>query len=321
MLRLLPYLVALCVLMLGAVAESNAQEKDVPTELLALEDLYQEKVEEAAASLRANFIKSLEPLEKRLAKGRELDQALYVREQRVQMSLDTASEPPLVVAADHAEYAKVVALYRKHRELRVRPLRESYITALAKMERDLVKKNELAAALTVKAKSDAMIKERELAAGRKPSASPFGAKENAKLVIWNQHNAHHKDRGSKTASIALFRGEDRIWRKRKVELEWDREGEEASTSIDLPVDDLEDLRIEIELLEWYGRGGGFAEIEVLRSGKNIAKRAKISATASLAGSNGRVENLVDGDHTSTVYGTYWLAADSAGSVVTLDFAR
>jgi len=75
---------------------------------------------------------------------------LVVREQRTQIALDASAEISESAKASSTEFAKFARVYERHRESRVRPLRETYIGALKKMEEKLIGERKLKGALAVR---------------------------------------------------------------------------------------------------------------------------------------------------------------------------
>ncbi len=137
------------------------------------------------------------------------------------------------------------------------------------------------------------------------------------LVIWNQHNGNHNDRGSTTVNIVLYHKDKEVHRIRNQDLPW-QSGKDTYVRIDLPVVAFD--RVRVEVVRFRGTGGGLAEIQLLQDGRNIAagKPARASAAYSPAYSAARVTDKI---HSSAQQGRgYWLLPDRQSGWVEIDLA-
>ncbi|MCP4848686.1 MAG: discoidin domain-containing protein [Verrucomicrobiaceae bacterium] len=128
----------------------SEEKQNVSDGLQDLKGLYNKKVKESIQSLQTNFIKNLDDLEKRLAAQRKLEMALVVREERVRISIDPLSESDRDVVSQSPELKRLMEIYERHRESRIRPVRLIYLTALKRLESKLIGERELTEALKIR---------------------------------------------------------------------------------------------------------------------------------------------------------------------------
>ena len=166
----------------GAVTASvfSEEEQNVPDELQDLKGLYNKKVKESIQSLQTNFIKNLDDLEKRLAAQRKLELALVVREERVRISIDPLSKSDRDVVSQSLELKRLMEIYERHRESRIRPVRLIYLTALKRLESKLIGERELTEALNIRKEIKAL--EVELQIGTNTNTSNKPASKNLALA-------------------------------------------------------------------------------------------------------------------------------------------
>jgi hypothetical protein len=88
-----------------------------------------------------------------------------------------------------------------------------------------------------------------------------------KLVIWNQHNGHVNNTGSRACDVILYSGWQVAWQKRDLELPW-KENHDSKVVLDLPAVKFDRVRVAVSPRN--GQWGGLAEVEVLRGGENLA---------------------------------------------------
>lgn len=101
-----------------------------------------------------------------------------------------------------------------------------------------------------------------------PTALPKKATGDV-LAIYNTHNWTYGDRGAKICNIQLTLNAKEVWRNENVIVAWDAAKKaNPKTTIELP--DIKYDTVRIEVVKWEGAGGGLAEVQILRSGKNIA---------------------------------------------------
>jgi hypothetical protein len=150
---------------------------------------------------------------------------------------------------------------------------------------------------------------RHLAAALAKTSSGSGDR----IVIWNQYNGkEYQDRGTNEINLSLMSGGRPVWSKRGVVVPW-QGGEDTFVSVNAPRVAYDVLRIEI--VSWHKLGGGLAEIEVYRSGQNIAKGAQVAVSKTPAGSP-PPSMLVDGITTSArVSAGYWILPDKTPGTI------
>jgi len=99
-------------------------------------------------------------------------------------------------------------------------------------------------------------------------ADPAASNRTADRVrLWNQHNGIARAFGSLRADVTLYRDGAPIWRRRGIALDW---ADDADRVTELPLPPLAFDRIRVTITEFHDRGGGLAEIEVLRGDQNLA---------------------------------------------------
>jgi hypothetical protein len=184
----------------AATAGGFSEEKqNVPDALQDLKNLYNKKVKESILSLQTNFIKNLDDLEKRLAAQRKLELALVVREERVRISIDPLSESDQDVVSQSPELKRLMEIYERHRESRVRPVRAIYLTALKRLESKVIGERALTEALKIRKEIKAIEAENNIEphaqlSGKRPQGdvalikkgAKASCKENPELMIDGQ---------------------------------------------------------------------------------------------------------------------------------------
>ncbi|MCK4849817.1 MAG: hypothetical protein KAT11_00625 [Phycisphaerae bacterium] len=96
-----------------------------------------------------------------------------------------------------------------------------------------------------------------------------------KLVLWNQNNGGHADRGSLSVNVVLFDGEEPVYRRDSFRLIW-KPGEDCYNTIALPAIRFD--RVRVEVVQWQRRGGGLSEIQLFKDDQNIALGKKTQAS-------------------------------------------
>jgi hypothetical protein len=133
-----------------------------------------------------------------------------------------------------------------------------------------------------------------------------------KVVIWNQHMAGWNDRGTKICNIALLRGRKEVWRTNGLQVPWEAY-KDTFLSVRVPQVSADILRVEI--VQWYGKGGGMSEAQVFvgansaAQGCNIALGCRVTASARFSDDFSE-RTLTDGVTTSAADKSgYWLLPD------------
>ena len=206
----------------------------------------------------------------------------------------TGSVPPELAAAQthYDQEVKQVAA----------PIRARYLQTLEALKRTYGGQGDLAAALAVQQEID-----RLGAALNSPSSKP----KEAKVVIWNQHNAGHNNYGAKTLNVALIANGKEVWRQNGIQIPWQAD-EDTKVEVNVPYVPTNKLRVEV-VETAGGRGVGLAEIEYWWDGRNHA--SKRPATVSAVWGNSAkcgAATLTDGITTSREESTgYWSAQTNA----------
>jgi hypothetical protein len=142
-----------------------------------------------------------------------------------------------------------------------------------------------------------------------------------RLILWNQHNAQHKDRGTKTIRLSVYMEGDVVFTGEDIEVKWSNT-KDPSTELTLPVVKFD--RIRIDITRWVGGGGGLSEVQLFHGGRNQVSRAKISSSGILqdnAESFG-VSKLNDGIVSSDKFAVgYWLLPNSETGWIDLKWTR
>ncbi len=142
--------------------------------------------------------------------------------------------------------------------------------------------------------------------------------EAQKLVIWNQHNSHVRDRGTKACIVYLIRGDHEIWASDEIETAWKPDGP-ASTTVELPSHTFDRLRVEITA--WHGPGGGLAELQLFDGESEISHGCPARASSSFD-PRFPPATINDGITTSAQHSLgYWLLPDRVPGWIEIDVSR
>jgi hypothetical protein len=96
-----------------------------------------------------------------------------------------------------------------------------------------------------------------------------------RVVLWNVHNGHHRDHGTRRINLLLFRGNRLVWQKTGVDIPWDGVSDK-NVSVSIP--QIAFNRVRAEITDIAGdTGSGLAEIEVFRGTENLARTAVATA--------------------------------------------
>ncbi|MBA3684281.1 MAG: hypothetical protein H0W72_03465 [Planctomycetes bacterium] len=124
------------------------------------------------------------------------------------------------------------------------------------------------------------------------------------VVLWNQHNGIHGDRGTATARVVLLLADRVVARGDPVEVPWKADAD-TSVTVPLPKVRWDGVRIEVETV--HGIGGGLAEVQVLVAGRNIAPQLRARASACFPNPAFTADRINDGVTSSAQFGVgYWL---------------
>lgn len=147
--------------------------------------------------------------------------------------------------------------------------------------------------------------------------SPLGVAA-AKLVITNQHNSYHRDRGALECNVRLLAAGREVWSQEKLPMPWSPD-EDVSRTIALPSVRFE--RVRIEITKWEQSGSGLSEIEVLSAdGRNLAY-GQPTVASGIFGDRFAAERVVDGIKTSAdAESGYWLLPDNSPGWIEVDLS-
>jgi hypothetical protein len=198
------------------------------------------------------------------------------------------SEPPELTAARvrHEQEIKTATA----------PVNVRYAQMLEAIKKALTAKGDSNGALAVQQEMDRL--------GVAP-LKPVGGVGEAKVVVWNQHNAGYNNMGAKSINVALITGGKEVWRRDGIQIPWEA-SKDTNVEVSVPAVPTDKLRVEIA--EAVNGTGGLAEIEYWKRGSNIAKKRRVTVSGFWE-SNKRVagETLTDGITSSKDHQVgYWL---------------
>ncbi|HTU24922.1 MAG TPA: family 16 glycoside hydrolase [Pirellulales bacterium] len=120
------------------------------------------------------------------------------------------------------------------------------------------------------------------------------------ITLRNAHNGDRNDTGTKKCNLVLYRGGKEVWAKRNIDMPWEANQAKA---YETPVPGIAADRARLEILEWNGRRGGMAEMEVYVAGQNIARGASVTVDKANRTLPGAGQELVDGLTESNIVGS------------------
>jgi hypothetical protein len=147
------------------------------------------------------------------------------------------------------------------------PIKKSYAATLESLKRSLGARGKVEAALSVQREQDSL---------GIPQRSFLEAREDARLIVWNQNNGGKGDRGTREINVSLRSGEKEVWRKDGIRMSWDK-AKPSKESIAIPSAGIDTIRIEVTGLV-NGRGG-LAEVQFMKiGGENLTAGCQVSAS-------------------------------------------
>jgi hypothetical protein len=305
-------------LLLACATLGNALASDVPT-LDAAKVRLQDELEAAKLQyqhqgnrLLQAHKENVERLALQLLQENDPEGALEAKVVLKRLEEDPAGsvedvKNPKVLAALEWQQTRKQNIENDYTRIR-RPILSRYQEGANVMMRRSVEANQLDDAIAWKTWRDALAAEIAQLPAEIPTAAPNedtllpgGTKR--QLVLYNQHNGDAKNRGTKTVNILLTFKDKSVWKLENQETKW-RENRAEVTRFDLP--NLQYDKIRIEIVEWHGSGGGFSEIQIVDTNKNILKDEMISASGQLDERFPK-KNLTDGIlHSKELFKGYWL---------------
>jgi hypothetical protein len=256
----------------------------------------------------AAYSNALAVLAGQLKKAGNLDDYLLVKAEQKRLVID------LSVAAGATNTCRVVSESAQRvlgdQNGRLATLLRAYVAALG----DLVKTSMQADRIgEAKAAKDVMTVARfELADIETKLPKVEGTNEASKvtaagkkIVIWNTHNGHWNDVGTRTYNVLLYSasaGNRPVWETKDVQIPWEA-NKDTSVTNEVPVGIIFS-KVRVEVTKWEGNGGGLSEIQVLdANGKNMADHCKAIASGQY-NSYYTPDNATDGT-TSSGAPEYW----------------
>jgi serine/threonine protein kinase/S1-C subfamily serine protease/peroxiredoxin len=138
-----------------------------------------------------------------------------------------------------------------------------------------------------------------------------------RVVLWNQFNPPHNDRGTTACTLRLMRLGTEVWSQSEIALPWEA-NQDRSATIELPQVAFDCLRVEVDA--WHGSGGGLSEVQVFRGEENIARFCPVIDSRSIGNDYGP-EKLTDGILTPRHPARgYWLLVDSTPGWIEIDLS-
>ncbi|MCF6313239.1 MAG: hypothetical protein L3J39_12385 [Verrucomicrobiales bacterium] len=140
-----------------------------------------------------------------------------------------------------------------------------------------------------------------------------------RIEIWNQTNGGKNDRGSTKANVIFYLDDKEVWRKDEVKLSWVK-GQDMVTKVEIPR--IKVNRVRVEISEFHFRGGGLAEIQLFRDGKNIARGGRVEASGFWAKNKKYspskvVDGITSGNQKD---GGYWLLPNKKAGWIVIHIA-
>ena len=270
-----------------ALSPSSNGGWNEPAEFTAARERYKQMYEAAWAPLKQRYLQYLEQLRRTAATRGDVRTTTVLQAEMDGMShatsVDISQAPPEVI---HARENLQQEAYRA-----LAPLRTNWVQGLERFKRGLGVKGDIAGMNAVQKELDeAML-------------NPLPGEN--QIVLWNIHNSHYNDRGTKKCNLILYSGANEVWRHDNLELPWEKD---ADVCQHVAVPEMPFDRIRVEILEYVNNGAGLAEIEYLKNGKNLARGAKATASGYWEKHKEHLPSAVtDGNTSSKVHQVgYWM---------------
>jgi hypothetical protein len=118
-------------------------------------------------------------------------------------------------------------------------------------------------------------------------------------------------------NIQLYRDEQLVHQQPDVELPWEA-NKDHFRKVPLPGKRFNRLRVEVT--RFHSQGGGLAEIQVMRDGKNLALDSMVKASAAYSHTYS-ADRAIDGHTSSVTRGHYWLLPNGQTGWIDLYLVR
>ena len=136
-----------------------------------------------------------------------------------------------------------------------------------------------------------------------------------RVVIWNQFNPPHSDRGTTACTLRLLRLGKEVWSKADIAIPWEA-FQDRSATVELPKLEFDSVRVDVDT--WHGPGGGLSEVQIFRGEENIALACPVIDSQSIS-EDFRAERAVDGIVRPRHQGIgYWLLPDGIAGWIEID---
>jgi len=137
-----------------------------------------------------------------------------------------------------------------------------------------------------------------------------------RVIIWNQHNYIHKDRGSEACVVTLLRNGKKVSQK-SISLKW-KPAAPASTTLRIRRQRVDAIRVDVT--KYRGLGGGLGEVEVYDGSINISRYTSAVGSQYFHNEHKYHPNQVT-DGNSSGHRGFWILPDGKTGWVMIDFYR
>ena len=286
----------------GLSAPAGAATGKEPEELTAARERYLRDYSAAWEPVKQRYLQYLEGLKR--AAGAKGDLATSTA---LQKEIDAMAQPNL---PDPGQAPPEVLHARENLQIEARrvlgPLKIAWVQGLEKYKRTLGAKGDVAGMTAAQKELDE--------AALKPAPGE------SQIVLWNVHNSHYNERGTKKLNLILYNGAVEVWRRDGLEMPWEPD---KDLSLHVAVPEISIDRIRVEILDFVKHGGGLAEIEYLKSGKNVARGCRATASNYWEKNKNYLPGAVtDGNTSSAIHEVgYWLLENDHGGWIEVHLAR
>lgn len=272
--------------------------EDIEARLAGVRANYESQVEKALGPTKVSYLNQLNELKKTLGGRGDIDGGLLVEKEINALAVGKSAAPEGErTGVEPPELERLRSSYQTAADRLLLPLTEKYFNFLEALKKDMGSRGDLASAQIVQKEIERLNFE--------PRSSLSGG-GNDEIVIWNTYHSDAADRGTDKMNVVLLKDGKEVWKRTGMRLPWEI-GKDTKSSVVVPRMDFDTIRIEIT--EYHHAGGGLAEVQVFRDGKNIALGEKVEVSGFHGGSF-KGELVVDGVTTSKNRRQgYWLLPD------------